>query len=125
MKKSKESCGINSNQKVSFMKIYLLKRKGQLSPENEKKGKIKKISLYLAYHYGEGQKREYEFLDLFLYAKPKSNLEKDHNKETLQLAETIRAKKIVDAQTTAHGFVSSVRSKIGFLAFFKKLTEKR
>jgi integrase len=107
------------------MKIYLLKRKGRLSSENEKKGKSRKISLYLAYHFSAGQKREYEFLDLYLYEKPKNGLEKDHNKETLQLAETIRAQKIIDSQTTAHGFVSSVRSKIGFLSYFKKLTEKR
>jgi hypothetical protein len=93
--------------------------------ENEKRGKCRKISLYLAYHYGEGQKREYEFLDLYLYDKPKSTLERDHNKETLKLAETIRAKKIIDSQTTAHGFVSSVKSKIGFLSYFKKLTDKR
>jgi integrase len=41
------------------------------------------------------------------------------------LAETIRAQKIIDAQSTLHGFVSSVRSKVGFLTYFKKLTEKR
>lgn len=107
------------------MKIYMLTRKGKLSPESEKKRRKLKNSLYLAYHFGDGRKREYEFLDLFVYDKPKTQLEKDHNKETTQLAETIRAKKVIDAQSTAHGFVSSVRSKVGFLAFFKKLTEKR
>jgi len=107
------------------MKIYLLKRKGRLSDENAKKGKFRKISLYFCYHYGPGQKREYEFLDLFLYEKPKTNLEKDHNKETLQLANTIRAKKIIDSQSTSHGFVGNVRSKVGFLAYFESMTEKR
>lgn len=107
------------------MKVYLLKRKGQLSDENQKNGKSRKISLYLVYHYGSDQKREYEFLNLFLYDKPKINLEKDHNKETLKLAETIRAQKIIDDQSAAHGFVSSVRSKIGFIEYFKKLTDKR
>jgi len=107
------------------MKIYLLQRKGRLSAENQKKGKSRKISLYLAYHYGANQKRDYEFLDLSLYDKPKNNLERDHNKETLKLAETIRAQKIIDSQTTAHGFVSSVKSKIGFLTFFKNLADKR
>jgi hypothetical protein len=112
-------------QNTSKMKIYLLKRKGQISAENQKKGKCKKVSLYLVYHYGSQQKREYDFLDLFLYDKPKTNLEKDHNKETLKLAETIKAQKVIDQQTTSHGFVSSVRSRIGFLEYFKKLTDKR
>jgi integrase len=107
------------------MKVYLLKRKGRLSSENQKKGRSRKVSLYFAYHFGAGIKREYEFLDLYLYEKPKNRLEKEHNKDTLQLAETIKAQKVIDAQTTAHGFVSSIRSKIGFLAYFKKLTEKR
>ena len=60
-----------------------------------------------------------------MYDKPKTNLEKDHNKETIKLAETIRAKKIIDSQTTAHGFISSVKSRIGFVSYFKRLTEKR
>src|SRR5262249_50944472 len=88
-----------------IMKIYLLKRKGQ--------GKSRKVSLYLVYHYSTNQKREYEFLDLFLYKNAKTNLEKDHNKETLTLAETIKAQKIIDSQSRAHGIVSNVRGKIG------------
>jgi RHS repeat-associated protein len=107
------------------MRIYLRKNRGQLSQENEKKGKGRKNSLYLVYDYGKDHKREYEFLKLYLFDKPKNNLEKEHNKETSQLAETIKAQKILDAQSSAHGFVSSVRSKVGFLAFFKQLTDKK
>jgi integrase len=107
------------------MKIYLLKRRGQLSKENEQKGRVRKISLYLMYHFGANQKREYEFLDLFLYDKPKNQNEKDHNKQTLQLAETIKAKKTIESQTTAHGFISKVKSKICFVAFFKTLVDKK
>src|ERR1035437_8452265 len=92
------------------MKIYLLKRKRQLSKENHEKGKSIKISFYFMYHFGPGQKREYEWLDLFLYDKPKNQIQKDHNKITWQLAETIKAKKMVDDQTTAHGFISKVKS---------------
>ena len=79
------------------MKIYLLKRKGVLSEESQKKGKPRKVSLYLMYTFSSGQKRAYEFLDLFLYDKPKNNLERDHNKETLALAEMIKAKRLLDA----------------------------
>lgn len=107
------------------MQVYLRKKRGELSLENEKRGKGRKYSLYLVYHYGPDQKRDYEFLKLYLYEKPKTILEKEHNMETMQLAETIRAQKVLDGQATAHGFVSSVRSRVGFLAYFKKLTDKR
>lgn len=105
------------------MRIYLRKRIGQLSKQNESKGKIRKISLYLL--YVDGKKRDYEFLKLSLFDKPKTAIEKQHNKETWQLAETIKAKKILDYQSTSHGFVSSVRSKIGFLAYFKSIVDTK
>ena len=107
------------------MRIYLRKNRGQLSQQNERKGKTRKISLYLVYDYGKDHKREYEFLKLYLFDKPKTNIEKDHNKETFQLAEAIKAQKTLDAQSTAHGFVSNIRSKVGFLAYFKQLTDKK
>lgn len=107
------------------MRIYLLKRKGKLSKESEQKGRSTKISLYLMYHFGAGQKREYEFLNLYLYDKPKNQIEKDHNKQTYQLAETIKAKRLIDAQTSAHGFISRVKSRLCFVAYFKKLVDKK
>lgn len=119
------SCAHISKQNVRKMKIYLLKRRGQLSKESELKGRIRKISLYLMYNLGPNQKREYEFLDLFLYDKPKNQIEKDHNKETLQLAETIKAQKIIEAQSTAHGFISKVKSKVCFVEYFKTLVDKK
>jgi integrase len=107
------------------MKIYLQKRVGRLSKSNAEKGRVRKTSLYLMYHYGPNRKRDYEFLDLFLYDKPKTALEKEHNKETLQLAEAIRAQKLLDYQSSNHGFVSSVKGKISFLKYFEMETEKR
>jgi len=107
------------------MRIYLRQSRGRLSLGNAKKGKSRKISLYLVYDYGKEHKRQYEFLKLHLYEKPKNNIEKEHNKETLQLAEAIKAKKTLEAQSTAHGFVSNVKSKIGFLSYFKMLVDKK
>jgi integrase len=107
------------------MKIYLLKRKAKLSKESIEIGKVKKTSLYLMYHFASDVKREYEWLNLYLYEKPKNQIEKDHNKQTLQLAETIKSKRILDAQSTSHGFISTVKSKICFLAFFRKLVDKK
>jgi integrase len=107
------------------MKLYLLRRAGRLSAENEKKGRARKLSLYIMYHYGPGQKREYEFLKMFLYEKPKTQLQRDHNKQTQQLAETIVAKKLLDAQSSRHGLSGPAKSKIGFLAFFKTIVDKK
>lgn len=107
------------------MKIYLLKRKGQLSKKNAEKGKPKMISLYLLYHDTDRKTRDYEFLQLYLYDKPKNETEKLHNKETSSLAEAIKAKRILDLQSRKHGFVSSAKGKIGFLQFFKTLVDKR
>jgi len=35
------------------MRIYLRQSRGRLSPENAKKGKSRKISLYLVFDYGQ------------------------------------------------------------------------
>ena len=94
------------------MKIHLRKRIGRLSAESLKKGKKQMSSLYLAYTPHQGSKVQYEWLNLQVFESPKANIEKDHNKETMQLAESIRAKRLLDAQTTSHGFVGSVKGKI-------------
>ncbi|MBW4360661.1 tyrosine-type recombinase/integrase [Flavobacterium taihuense] len=107
------------------MKIYLSVRKGQQSKKNAEKGKPKMNSLFLMYHDEENKKRTYEFLRLYLYDKPKNNLEKDHNKETQFLAETIRAQKILELQSRKHGFVSSVSGKVGFLVYFKQMVDTK
>lgn len=107
------------------MKIYLSVRKGQQSKKNAEKRKPKMNSLFLMYHNEETKKRTYEFLRLYLYDKPKNFLEKEHNRETEQLAEAIRAQKILDLQSRKHGFVSSVNGKIGFLEYFKLMVEKK
>ncbi len=107
------------------MKIHLRKRVGKLSPENVSKGKKIMTSLYLAYILKPGDKVRYEWLNLSTFENPKTNLEKDHNKETLQLAESIRAKRLIDQQSTNHGFIGNVKGKIDFLDYFKKLADKR
>lgn len=107
------------------MKIHLRKRVGRLSQENEKKGKKQMASLYLAYNLRPGSKIQYDWLNLHVFVSPKTNNEKDHNKETMSLAESIKAKRIIDQQTTNHGFTSSVKGKISFLNYFKKLADKK
>ena len=105
------------------MKIHLRKRLGSLSADNEKKGKKQMSSLYLSFNLKKGDKTRYEWLNLHVFTNPKTNLEKDHNKATNQLAESVRAKRVLDFQTTNHGFISSVKGKTDFLQFFKLLTD--
>jgi integrase len=107
------------------MKIHLRKRIGRLSLENQKKGKKQMASLYLAYNLRPGAKIQYEWLNLHIFEVPKTNIEKDHNKETMLLAENIRAKRLIDQQTTTHGFVSNVKGKLNFLDYFKKLADRK
>lgn len=102
-----------------------MNRKGQISKKNAEKGKPKMNSLFLLYHDTDRKTRNYEFLQLYLYDKPKTDTEKLHNKETSALAEAIKAKRVLDIQSRRHGFVSSSKGKIGFLQYFKTLVDKR
>ncbi len=107
------------------MKIHLRKRVGKISADKEKKGKKQMSSLYLSYSLKPGDKIRYEWLNLHIYETPKTNIEKDHNKETMILAESIRAKRIMDFQTTNHGFISSTKSKMSFLDYFKSIVDRK
>lgn len=106
------------------MKIHLRKRSSHLSEDGAAKGKKKMFSLYLAYQ-APRQKTRYEWLKLYLYENPRTNLEKEHNKETMMLAESIRAKRMLDIQSTGNGFVSNEKGKILFLDYFHQLVKKK
>jgi integrase len=82
-----------------------------------------KISLYLDYYHKS--KRKYEYLKLYLVGKPKSAEEKAFNKKTLQLAESIRAKRQLEIQNGYYGFNDTERINSSFLVYFKVLAEKR
>ena len=81
-------------------------------------------SLYLAFQT-PGKKVRYQWLELYIYESPKTNLEKEHNKETTKLAESIKAKRTLDFQTTKNGFVSAERGKIDFLQYFEKMVNQK
>lgn len=94
------------------MKITLRQRK-----------KNSKISLYLdIYHKG---KRKYEYLRLYLTDKPKTSEERSYNKKTLQLAESIRAKRQLELQTGLYGFDDAEKVNSSFLTYFEIIAEKR
>lgn len=85
--------------------------------------KAGQISLYLDY-YHRG-KRQYEYLRLYLFASPRTTVERAHNKQTRQLAETIKAKRYLEIQNGIYSFSNLALSENSFLSYFELLTEKR
>ncbi len=79
-------------------------------------------SLYLDVWYN-GQ-RKYEFLKLYIIP-PKSPLDRESNKKTRELAESIRAKRQLELQDKVHGFYSDFKLNTRFLEYFESLIEKR
>jgi integrase len=90
-----------------------------------------KQSVRLIYWYGskidENGKtkhdRKREQLDLFLHPNPSTKLEKQHNKETLQLVEQIKSKRIAEAASGQHGFTSTNKISTNFYSFFNQVME--
>lgn len=65
------------------------------------------------------------YLELYLTVDPKTALEKKINKETLLLAEHIRAKKLLDLQNLRYSYISEDRMKENFIDFFQDEADKR
>lgn len=82
-----------------------------------------KTSLYLDY-YHKG-KRKTEYLKLYLDPKAKTKDDKEVNKKTLQLAETIRAQRQIEIQNGVYGFSDNEKLKASFINYVEMLTEKR
>lgn len=79
-------------------------------------------SLYLDI-YVDGE-RTYEFLKLYLVPE-KSRTEKTLNKETLALANSIKATRIMELQSARHGFKSPQSGKILFFEYFTAIRDKK
>jgi integrase/recombinase XerD len=77
-----------------------------------------KQSLYLDY-YSAGGGREYEFLQLYLFKRPKDELERQHNKEIKGIADRIRASREVQLNEEEQGLRSTQKRKINFIEYFE------
>ena len=96
----------------------------------KKKIKNGKESLYLDFypaiiHPLKGTLTRREFLGLYIYSRPKTEIERIHNKETKALGENIRAKRQIALQNGNYDFLSRDHSKTSFLNYFKELVEQR
>lgn len=77
-------------------------------------------SLYLDI-YQKG-KRHYEYLRLYLLPE-KTRADKEKNRETMRLAEAIRAKRVVELRNDEYGFGGKGRDGTLFFPFFEKVAE--
>ena len=79
-------------------------------------------SLYLDI-YVNGR-REYEFLKLYLVPE-RTREDREHNRETMRLAEAVKAQRLVDVQNERFGFESAYKLDTLFVDYYKKMCEER
>ena len=76
-----------------------------------------RISLYLdIYVNGE---RQYDFLKLYL------GKDRNANRETIRLAESIRAKRELELNSRPHGFVPHFKQRVDFVKYFEKIADTK
>ena len=107
------------NFKISKIMATSIKEPVRIRQKNLKNGNV---SLYLAI-YVKGR-REYEFLKLYLIPE-KTKADKERNRQTLALANSIKAKRIVEIQNGEYGFKSDHKEKTSFLDYMQAMTDKR
>jgi integrase/recombinase XerD len=106
------------------MKVHLRQRKQTKSGS---------ISLFLEIYKGttttpDGKVknlRDYEYLNLYLIDNPKTPIDRQQNKETLQLAMSIKAKRELEIKNGLYGFANEFKQSTNFIDFFTELMEKR
>lgn len=79
-------------------------------------------SLYLDIYVGG--KRSYEYLHLYLIPET-SRKDSERNRETMRLAETVRAQRLLDVQSGIFGFGGTCKPGTDFLDYFRRLCERR
>lgn len=87
-------------------------------------------SLYLDFyppiiHPVTGKQTRREFLKLYVYEKPKWEADKVHNKDTMILAQNIRAQRQIHIQADNYKFFLPTHRKMDFLEYFKNMAERR
>ena len=80
------------------------------------------ISLYLDI-YRDGN-RTYEFLKLYLIHE-RTKEDKEKNRQTMQLANSIKSKRIVEMQNSEYGFKSKFATETLFYPYYRSMCQKR
>lgn len=87
-----------------------------------------KSSLYLDYFPSiinpkTGKESRREFLGLQVFDKPKDDIEKAHNKSTLEYADLLRAKRLTQLRDKKYGFQENITYNVDFIAFYASVVE--
>lgn len=85
-------------------------------------------SLFLDCHYPNAEKKRVKnYLKLYTFTNPKSSKDREHNKKTMLLAESIRSKILLEEQHKEHNLTSLIKkeSSPNFISYFKTETKKR
>ncbi len=95
----------------------------------KKEIKNDKSSLFLDYFppiisHKNGTETRREFLKLKTYNNPRSLAEKEHNKTTIEFAELIRAKRMVQIKNREFGFKENIEININFIDFYEKIVSE-
>ena len=91
------------------------------------------ISLYLEYYNGYSRDengkmkhdRSYEYLDLYLKNKPKNLLEKQENKDTLDIAEKVLRNKKVEIDSGRFNIKTNIKAKSNILSYFENIVSEK
>ena len=79
-----------------------------------------KITFYYDYGRGPGQRPS---TGVFIYAKPKDQIQKNHNKQSLALLETKKSQLIIEKQAIGSAFIPAHKFKSNFLEYYEKYVE--
>lgn len=85
-----------------------------------------KSSLFLDYfppiiNPKTGKESRREFLGLQIFDQPKDEIEKTHNKSTLEFADLIRAKRLTQIRDKEYGFKENITYNIDFIEFYTSI----
>src|SRR5438128_768047 len=76
-------------------------------------------------HPDTGKLTRREFLGMYIVDKPKTSVDKQLNKDTLAIADGIRAKRQLAVHQEAYGFLSTKKRDACFVRYFEQLANKR
>ncbi|MFT4153702.1 site-specific integrase [Parafilimonas sp.] len=76
-------------------------------------------------HPETGKLTRREFLGMYIFDKPKKVVDKEYNKETLAIAESVRSKRQLEINAGTFDFLKKRMDDINFIAYFDALAQKQ
>jgi hypothetical protein len=80
-----------------------------------------KITFYYDYGRGPGQRPS---TGIFIYTKPKDQIQKNHNKQALALLETKKSQLTIEQQAIGSAFIPAHKFKTNFIDYYQDFVDK-